>query len=1084
MNIDELLKDDPKFDELINNLFEKYDVDNSQYLEGDEIYFLIDDLCKERSNEVFCKEQIEFLLTKFDINNDNKFEKHELKPMINYLFRELAGQRFFKVQKEISINNAIKASITELYSKYDILNRGYLLDPEMDKFCKDLAGKYNLKITDKHINQLKARIDQNGDGNFELIEFLDIISKVADNINMIQRKFDAVDHTPIKGKAESMEFLYTNKNTNLEEKMSHKHIKKNDIFHTKEHLKRSREEKEKLMLDEERALIGGAVSNILLNLAGLDKSMNKDKSRRQSKINDFNLKQEEGNTPKNINKMKENELDTNLINWQSREYIKRNVPQPKLLNSYDETSKQKIHETKLIIKESGNSIQSQPDSKNEDPNKDQNLNSNKKNTGSFCRYCEHCKRNFNKTNTQVNNELFSQSEESNSKTHSEDNNSYKAKNTFDKFDRKGTKADKSVTSMDYNKFNKTGTSIERDEQGFPQSTLSKNKYKPPPTKYSTMQSLKSPTNAGKKHKMGPGFEKLMKIRSINPVQSRVKVREKNFYLATMSATAPLEKKNLLRDENQERKPLSNAIKSIISENKDGMPQENCNAREDYALAKHLDDNPWLLDTGKRQIFYKAAKTMVFDDLNKITNMAKSYDAYQTKLDSFSQTQQPASFQNQFDLDFTFLDLQCMYQIGNEDFFKPLNNINVEILQKAAALENLKFQKTREVIEKFQHDLDAVLNLRYEKNIVDNDFKQQVTIEDGKLVQGYFEVIGKKLGKKENEVMFRRMTLLINKMTKQKNDLSPKKLDSDDKNNSIDSPEHKRPKSPDTVLKSLFFGIGKSSSNISPFATLFQNKSGDDDQKKLDAINEIINEDNQIDEQNNYDKEMGTSKAKKNNLGKSFINNERTPKSFTNAARKSFMNVEGKSKSPINKLYLANEKQKKNTPKGKISDKTEVWRKDTQISEAGSHSITPVNDKRGSPIKSIRQKSVTNKAKTGSVKSEYDKSGHFFLYNIDANSNINDIRDSITNDGKSSKFRIGNSSKSPEVKTNFQIDKKNMQKKNPGNGKRLLSMNVKDELVRHLDQSLNENNDTDNSRNKIYPKRQFKNNLELLNATIS
>jgi hypothetical protein len=87
-------------DSIITDCFLRYDVDNSGYLEGDEIRFLIDDICIEEEVVPFDTPTLERLFTKFDHNGDRRFMATELKPMFAHLLQAISKQKSLRAKKD------------------------------------------------------------------------------------------------------------------------------------------------------------------------------------------------------------------------------------------------------------------------------------------------------------------------------------------------------------------------------------------------------------------------------------------------------------------------------------------------------------------------------------------------------------------------------------------------------------------------------------------------------------------------------------------------------------------------------------------------------------------------------------------------------------------------------------------------------------------------------------------------------------------------------------------------------------------------------------------------------------------------
>ena len=79
---------EPQLDEIVEMMFEAYDIDNSKLLERWEIRRMIDDICKEFGMAVYTDEHLDHLIRMVDQNSDDRFSMEELGIIIRPILRK------------------------------------------------------------------------------------------------------------------------------------------------------------------------------------------------------------------------------------------------------------------------------------------------------------------------------------------------------------------------------------------------------------------------------------------------------------------------------------------------------------------------------------------------------------------------------------------------------------------------------------------------------------------------------------------------------------------------------------------------------------------------------------------------------------------------------------------------------------------------------------------------------------------------------------------------------------------------------------------------------------------------------------
>jgi Ca2+-binding EF-hand superfamily protein len=173
---------------IILELFQKYDKDQSQYLDPGEFKNLMEDL-QQRLD--FPKDQIYLFLAEADMNADGHVEYHEFIPLALQIIQSMYAKK--RLEQHISdvgqhaedllVHGMSRQELTELvgsiFERMDQDQSGQLSKQE---FVAAL-GSMELGLTRKEINAIMFQIDRDEDGNISYGEFVpfafDLLQKLT-----------------------------------------------------------------------------------------------------------------------------------------------------------------------------------------------------------------------------------------------------------------------------------------------------------------------------------------------------------------------------------------------------------------------------------------------------------------------------------------------------------------------------------------------------------------------------------------------------------------------------------------------------------------------------------------------------------------------------------------------------------------------------------------------------------------------------------------------------------------------------------------------------------------------------------------
>lgn len=179
-----------QIEEIIQALFQRYDDDDSGYLDRVEFRNLLNDL---RTRLPFISEDdLYFFLSEADANSDNKIEYHEFIPIALQIIQTMYSKKRFEEHKDdvaqqaknILVHGMDKAELEQvlqtIFSSFDSDGSGSL---SREEFIQALQSM-ELGLTRKEINSVLFQYDNNDDGNISYAEFVpfafDLLSKLTE----------------------------------------------------------------------------------------------------------------------------------------------------------------------------------------------------------------------------------------------------------------------------------------------------------------------------------------------------------------------------------------------------------------------------------------------------------------------------------------------------------------------------------------------------------------------------------------------------------------------------------------------------------------------------------------------------------------------------------------------------------------------------------------------------------------------------------------------------------------------------------------------------------------------------------------
>merc|ERR1719401_1517756 len=174
---------------IIQDLFQKYDRDNNQYLDPQEFKALMDDL-QQRLD--FPKDQILLFLAEADMNADGMVEYEEFIPLALQIIQGMYAKKRLEQHmsdvnqhaEELLVHGMSREELTELvesiFRRMDQDGSGQLSKQE---FVQALTCM-ELGLTRREINAIMFRVDQDNDGNVSYGEFVpfafDLLQKLLE----------------------------------------------------------------------------------------------------------------------------------------------------------------------------------------------------------------------------------------------------------------------------------------------------------------------------------------------------------------------------------------------------------------------------------------------------------------------------------------------------------------------------------------------------------------------------------------------------------------------------------------------------------------------------------------------------------------------------------------------------------------------------------------------------------------------------------------------------------------------------------------------------------------------------------------
>lgn len=175
---------------VIQQLFKRYDDDNSGYLDRKEFRNLLNDL---RTKLAFITEDdLYFFLSEADVNADNKIEYNEFIPIALQIIQAMYSKKRFEEKKgdvaqqakDILVHGMdrgeLERVLQNIFTSFDADGSGSL---SRDEFVQALQSM-ELGLTRREINSVLFQYDRNDDGNISYTEFVpfafDLLSKLTE----------------------------------------------------------------------------------------------------------------------------------------------------------------------------------------------------------------------------------------------------------------------------------------------------------------------------------------------------------------------------------------------------------------------------------------------------------------------------------------------------------------------------------------------------------------------------------------------------------------------------------------------------------------------------------------------------------------------------------------------------------------------------------------------------------------------------------------------------------------------------------------------------------------------------------------
>jgi len=190
-DLEEGQEDDISIEEIesiVKELFQKYDVDGSQYLDPQEFRALMEDLQQRLG---FPEDQILLFLAEADMNADGMIEYEEFIPLALQIIQAIYAKRHVarvietveKHAEDLLVRGMDREELTDLINSiFERIDQDQSGNLSKQEFVAALTSM-ELGLTRREINTIMFKIDQDNDGNISYREFVpfafDLLQKLT-----------------------------------------------------------------------------------------------------------------------------------------------------------------------------------------------------------------------------------------------------------------------------------------------------------------------------------------------------------------------------------------------------------------------------------------------------------------------------------------------------------------------------------------------------------------------------------------------------------------------------------------------------------------------------------------------------------------------------------------------------------------------------------------------------------------------------------------------------------------------------------------------------------------------------------------